>query len=253
MNISDLKIIVTGAASGIGKCFTAELIALGAHVMAADINEAGLFELRDEINSDKLEIFQGDISDEQHVIDLVKKTVESFGMVNGLINNAGIFRDSLLVSVDKDTGNIRKMSLNQWQKVIDIDLTGPFLCTRETAAAMIENDSGPGVIINISSVSRHGNRGQSNYSAAKAGLVADTKLWGEELAKYGIRVGAISPGFVKTPILEAMRPEILDRVLRAVPLKRAAEPREIFSAVKFIIECDYFTSRCVDVDGGVTV
>ncbi len=253
MKIEELKIIVTGAASGIGKCFTQELIKHGAQVMAADINEAGLFELRDEINSDKLAIFQGDISDEQSVINLVKETTKTFGLVNGLINNAGIFRDSLLVSIDKDTGNIRKMSLNQWQKVIDIDLTGPFLCTRETAAAMIENKVSAGVIINVSSVSRHGNRGQSNYSAAKAGLVADTKLWGEELARFGIRVGAVAPGFVKTPILDAMRPEILDRVLGAVPLKRAADPLEIFLAIKFIIECDYFTSRCVDVDGGVTV
>jgi len=143
------------------------------------------------------------------------------------------------------------MSLRHWQQVIDVDLTGPFLCTREVAAHMVENDVKPGVIVNISSVSRHGNRGQSNYSAAKAGLVADTKLWAEELSRWGIRVGAIAPGFVQTPILDAMKPEMLDRLLKAVPLRRAGKPEEMFQAVRFILECDYFTGRCIDVDGGI--
>ena len=140
--------------------------------------------------------------------------------------------------------------MKQWQAVIDVDLTGPFLFTRELAASIIEHGDGPGVIVNISSVSRHGNPGQSNYSAAKAGLVADTTLWAKELARHGIRVGAVAPGFVDTPILRGMRPEVLDKMLAQVPLRRAATPYEIFLAVKFIIECDYFTGRCIDVDGG---
>jgi len=107
--------------------------------------------------------------------------------------------------------------------------------------------------VNISSVARHGNQGQTNYSAAKAGLVADTKLWGLELARYGIRVGAVAPGFVDTPILQGMRPEVLEGMLKAVPLRRAADPTEIFQAVRFILECDYFTGRCIDVDGGITI
>ena len=253
MKIEELKIIVTGAASGLGRCFATELVDAGAHVMAADIDEWGLNELQKELGDQRLAIFQGDVSDEDSVIDMVAKTVETFGSVNGLINNAGIFRDSLLVSVDKDTKAIRKMSLNQWQKVIDIDLTGPFLCTREVVAYMVEKGVSPGVIVNISSIARHGNRGQSNYSAAKAGLVADTKLWAEELSRYGIRVAAIAPGFVETPILAAMRPEILERMLSNVPLRRAGKPEEIFAAVKFIVECEYFTGRCIDVDGGAKI
>jgi 3-oxoacyl-[acyl-carrier protein] reductase len=145
------------------------------------------------------------------------------------------------------------MPLKKWQAVIDIDLTGPFLCTREFAAKLIETDTRPGVVVNISSVARHGNRGQSNYSAAKAGLVADTKLWGIELARYGIRVGAVAPGFIDTPILQAMRPEILEALVKTVPLRRTGQPSEIWQGVKFIIECDYFTSRCIDIDGGVTI
>lgn len=118
---------------------------------------------------------------------------------------------------------------------------------------MIETDPDEGVIVNISSCSRHGNMGQTNYSATKAGVVADTKLWAEELARYGVRVGAVAPGFAQTPILEGMRDEMLEKLLSKVPLRRAAKPEEIYMAVKFIFECGYFTGRCIDVDGGITM
>ena len=109
------------------------------------------------------------------------------------------------------------------------------------------------LVFSISSVSRAGNMGQSNYSAAKAGLVADTKLWAEELARYGVRTGAVAPGFTQTPILDAMRDEMLEKIVSGVPLRRTGSPFEIWQAVKFIIECDYFTGRCVDVDGGLSL
>jgi len=252
MNLEDLHVIVTGAASGLGRCFALSFASEGASVMACDVNASGLAELAEEATG-TLETKVCNVADESEVVELVDATVEAFGSVNGLVNNAGIFRDALLVSPDRETGEVRRMSLRHWQQVIDVDLTGPFLCTREVAAKMIEEDTKPGVIINISSVSRHGNRGQTNYSAAKAGLVADTKLWAEELSRYGIRVGAVAPGFVKTPILEAMRPEMLDKLLKGVPLRRAGQPEEIYMAVKFIVECDYFTGRCVDVDGGISI
>ncbi len=252
MKLNELHIIVTGAASGLGKCFALELASAGANVMACDVNEEGLAELANEAKGN-LETATTNVADEDDVIALVEATVDAFGSVNGLVNNAGIFRDALLVSKDRESGEVRKMSLRHWQQVIDVDLTGPFLCTREVAARMIEDDVKPGVIVNISSVSRHGNRGQSNYSAAKAGLVADTKLWAEELSRYGIRVGAIAPGFVQTPILEAMKPQMLESLLKGVPLRRAGKPEEIWQAVKFVIECDYFTGRCIDVDGGINL
>ncbi|MEO0606349.1 MAG: SDR family oxidoreductase, partial [Myxococcota bacterium] len=190
-------------------------------------------------------------AEESEVIAMVNGAHESMGGLNALVNNAGIFRDGLLVKKDKETGAIKKMSLDKWNAVIAVDLTGPFLCTREFASKMIETGTPSSVIVNISSVARHGNPGQSNYSAAKAGLVADTKLWAQELARYGVRVGAIAPGFVDTPILQAMRPEVLEGMLKAVPLRRTGKPEEIYQAVKFIIECDYFSGRCVDVDGGL--
>ena len=251
MQLDELKIIVTGAASGLGKCFATQLAAGGARVMACDVDEDGLAALAAEHDGISTQVC--DVSDEASVISLVAQTVDEFGSVNGLINNAGIFRDALLVSKDRQTGDVRTMSLKQWQQVIDVDLTGPFLCTREVAAHVVRSGESPGVIINISSVSRHGNRGQTNYSAAKAGLIADTKLWAEELARYGVRVGAIAPGFIQTPILEAMRPEVLEKLLSGVPLRRAGKPEEIWAAARFIIECDYFTGRCIDVDGGISI
>lgn len=251
MKLEEMKIIVTGAASGLGKCFATEIARSGGKVMACDVDEDGLAALAEAV-SDNLWTQVCDVSDEASVASLVAAADEAMGGVNGLINNAGIFRDALLVSRDKHTGEVRTMSLKQWQQVIDVDLTGPFLCTREVAAHMVRTDA-RGVIINISSVSRHGNRGQTNYSAAKAGLVADTKLWAEELARYGVRVGAIAPGFIETPILQAMRPEVLEKLLSGVPLRRAGKPEEIWAAARFIIECDYFTGRCIDVDGGISI
>ena len=252
MQIDKMKIIVTGAASGMGACFATNLAESGARVMACDVDEQGLAELAEEVDGE-LATKTADVTDEEQVVELVEATAEAFGEVNGLVNNAGIFRDGLLVSQDRETGEVSKMSLQQWQSVIDVDLTGPFLCTREVAAHILENDVDGGVIVNISSVSRHGNQGQSNYSAAKAGLVADTKLWAEELSRHNIRVGAIAPGFIETPILDGMPDKMREKMISGVPLGRAGKPEEIHRALEFIIECDYFTGRCLDVDGGVTV
>ncbi len=252
MNLSDVNIIVTGAASGMGRHFALLLARDGANVMACDVNADGLASLKEEAQG-TVETQVTDVTNEDDVAALIEATVEAFGSVNGLVNNAGIFRDALLVKRNRETGAVRKMTLDEWQSVIDVDLTGPFLCTREVAAHLIESGADGGVIVNISSVSRHGNRGQSNYSAAKAGLIADTKLWGEELSRYGIRVGAVAPGFVDTPILQGMPERMLEKMTAQIPLRRVGKPEEIYQAVKFIIECDYFTGRCIDVDGGVQV
>ncbi len=252
MNLSEVKAIVTGGASGMGRSFAVELARGGAHVVIADLDEAKMAEVV-AAGEGRIQALKANVAEEQDVIDLIEKSHAAMGGLNVLVNNAGIFRDGLLVKPEKDTGAIRKMSLKDWNQVIAVDLTGPFLCTREFAAKMISTGTKSSCIVNISSIARHGNMGQSNYSAAKAGLVADTKLWGLELARYGIRVGAIAPGFVDTPILQGMRPDVLEGMLKGVPLRRAARPEEIFTAVKFVIECDYFTGRCIDVDGGMTI
>ena len=254
MQLQDMKIIVTGGASGMGREFALSLAAAGASVTVGDMNEDAMGEVAAAAADlpGSLHAIRCNVAEEDDVIALINGAHEAMGGLNGLVNNAGIFRDGLLVKKDRETGAIKKMSLKNWNAVIAVDLTGPFLCTREFAAKCVETGS-KGVVVNISSVARHGNRGQTNYSAAKAGLVADTKLWAVELAKYGIRTGAVAPGFVQTPILDGMRPDVLKGMLKAVPLRRTAQPSEIFQAVRFIIECEYFTGRCIDVDGGMTV
>ena len=255
MKLTDVKAIVTGGGSGMGRSFTLELARAGGAVVATDINGEGLASTLAEADglAGTVHVLEANVADEGSVKAMISGAAELMGGLNVLVNNAGIIRDGLLVSVDRETKKVKRtMSLDQWNAVIAVDLTGPFLCTREFAAWHIDNvGRGEAVVVNISSVSRHGNRGQSNYSAAKAGLVADTKLWGEELSRYGIRTGAIAPGFVRTPILEGMRPEMLEKMLAGVPLRRAGEPEEIAAAVKFVIECGYFTGRCIDVDGGL--
>lgn len=257
MKLNESKSIVTGAASGMGRAFTLNLLAAGASVTACDLSEEGLTALSRDAEglAGTLHTTLCDVTDESAVKALIAFAEEAMDGVSVLINNAGIFLDSKLVSVDRETGKVRKtMSLAQWSKVIDVDLTGPFLCTREFAANHIDRRSGEeAVVINMSSVSRHGNPGQTNYSAAKAGLVADTKLWSQEMARYGLRFGAIAPGFVQTPILEGMPPEVLKATTSVVPLKRVATTDEIFCGIRFIIECGYFTGRCIDIDGGLTL
>jgi len=253
MKINEMRVIVTGAASGMGQCFALSLCREGAKVAAMDVNEPGLAELARTASDlpGELRTYVGSVSKEPDVVDVVRRASEDLGGINGLVNNAGIFRDGFLVKLDRKTGGLKKMTLEQWQAVIDVDLTGPFLMTREVAAQMIEKQIRPGAVVNISSVSRQGNMGQSNYSAAKAGLVADTRLWARELARHGIRVGAVAPGFIRTPILEGMPEKMLEKMIGNVPLGRLGEPDEIYRAVRFIFENDYFTARCLDVDGGV--
>jgi 3-oxoacyl-[acyl-carrier protein] reductase len=255
MNIAGMNILVTGGASGMGKHFVLALAQLGANVAFCDVNADGVSATEAEAKGlpGKVVGFTANVADEAQVIELIAKAAAALGNLNGLVNNAGIFRDGLLVKPDKESGEVKKMSLKAWQQVIDVDLTGPFLLTREFAAHVIQSKVPASVVVNISSIARHGNPGQSNYSAAKAGLIADTKLWAIELARYGIRTGAIAPGFVDTPILQGMRPEVLEGMLKPVPLRRVGKPEEIFAALKFIVECDYFTGRCIDVDGGLTL
>lgn len=252
MHLSEGKVIVTGAARGMGRSFALGLLNDGAQVVASDVDAEGLKALAEETGG-RIHTIVADVSKEADVKALIEGAYQSMGGLNGLVNNAGIIRDGLLAKVDKTTGEVRTLGLGDWQKVIDINLTGPFLATREFAAKVITTKTKPAVVVNISSISRHGNRGQSNYSAAKAGLVADTKLWALELAPFGIRTGAVAPGFVRTPILDGMKPEALEAMSKMVPIGRIGEPEDIYRTVKYIFECDYFTGRCIDVDGGLVL
>ena len=190
-----------------------------------------------------------DVTQEAQVVKTFDAIVAEFRRFDVLVNNAGITRDALLIKA-QDGAIHSKMSLAQWQAVMDVNLTGVFLCGREGAERMVQVGNG-GLIINISSISREGNPGQTNYSAAKAGVAAMTVVWAKELARYGIRSAAIAPGFCATEILSAMKPEMVDRVKAAVPLRRLGEPAEIAATAVFIAENDFVTGRVIEVDGGL--
>ena len=248
MQLDQLKIIVTGGASGMGAHFARRLHAVGARVAVGDVNEAMLRELPAGIHARKL-----DVSSEAQCADFVAWAHGAMGGLNALVNNAGIIRDGLLIKKDKETGAIKKLSAADWNAVIGVNLTGATLMAREVAAKMAETGERPGCIVNISSVSRHGNRGQSNYVAAKAALAANTVTWAREFASFGIRVGAIAPGMIETPMTKGMNQKARDALVAAIPVGRIGEPEDIWLAVKFVLECDYFDGLCLDVDGGLVM
>ena len=194
-----------------------------------------------------------DVSNEGEVAPAVVWASEEMGGLNCLINNAGILRDGLLVKKDRTTGEVKKLSVEQWRAVIDVNLSGATFMVRDVVAHMAATDQKPGVIVNMSSIARHGNRGQSNYVAAKAALAANTVTWSREFAPFGIRVGAIAPGMIETPMTQGMNQKARDQLVASIPVGRIGAPEDIWVAVKFIIECDYFNGRTIDVDGGLTM
>jgi 3-oxoacyl-[acyl-carrier protein] reductase len=225
----------------------------GAQVALLDVNAADLEATRAALEAVGVTArsYEVNVAAEDRVIAAMERIMSDFGRLDVMVNNAGILRDALLVKA-KDGALVSKMSLAQWQAVIDVNLTGVFLCGREAAERMIRGGAG-GVIINISSVSRHGNAGQSNYTAAKAAVAALTVVWAKELARYGIRTGTIAPGGTRTEILSSMRPDMLEKLLAPVPLRRFAEPEEIAAAAAFIVSNDYFNGRSIDLDGGFRI
>jgi 3-oxoacyl-[acyl-carrier protein] reductase len=254
MRLQDAKFIVTGGAQGMGRHFATRIAEAGGQVTAGDVNEAGLASLVEETKSlpGKVHVRKLNVADEADVASFVDFAHGAMGGLNGLVNNAGILRDGLLVKRDKATGAVVKLTREQWQAVIDVNLTGATLMARDVVAKMVETRA-LGVVVNISSVARHGNRGQSNYSAAKSALATNTKTWALEFAPFGIRVGAVAPGMIETPMTQGMNQKARDALVAAIPVGRIGVPEDIWVAVKFVIECDYFNGRTIDVDGGLAM
>ncbi len=248
MELGDLKVIVTGGAQGMGAHFARRLLEAGARVAVGDVNEAGLAALPAGIERRRL-----DVADEAEVAAFVAWAARALGGLNALVNNAGIIRDGLLVKRDRQSGAITTLPRRDWDAVIGVNLTGATLMAREVVATMARAGTRPGVLVNISSVSRHGNRGQSNYVAAKAALAANTVTWAREFAAFGVRVGAVAPGMVETPMTQGMNQKARDALVAAIPVGRIGLPEDIWRAVRFVLECDYFDGRCVDVDGGLVM
>ena len=250
MQLQDKVIIITGGGQGLGRAMAEHLAGKGARLALVDLNPERLTEAVAACKAagGDARAYLCNVADEAQVSEMVTQVATDFGGLHGLVNNAGILRDGLLLKV-KD-GEISKMSLAQWQAVIDVNLTGVFLCTREVAAKMVELQS-QGAIVNISSISRAGNMGQTNYSAAKAGVASATVVWAKELARYGIRVAGVAPGFIETEMVASMKPEALEKMTAGIPLRRMGKPAEIAHSVAYIFENDYYTGRILELDGGL--
>lgn len=252
MNIHGSTIAITGAGQGLGRAMAVELAKKGARIAVIDLNPEPMQETLGLI---KLYGGEGrsyvcNVAEEASVVDTFNAISADFGSLHGLINNAGVLRDGLLVK--EKNNEITTMTMEQWQTVINVNLTGVFLCGREAAAHMVRNKE-PGCLINISSISRAGNMGQTNYSAAKAGVAAMSVTWAKELARYNIRSNAIAPGFISTEMTAGMRPETLEMICSGIPASRMGTPEEIAHAVIFLLENEYMSGRVVDVDGALRI
>jgi len=252
MDLAGRTIAITGAARGLGAAMAKRLAGAGSRLALIDLDEDALVVMADECRragAADIHSYKANVAIEQDVESLFDAIITDFSELHGLVNNAGITRDAFTVKY-QDGKQVSKMTLDQWQTVIDVNLTGVFLCGREAAARMIETGS-RGCIVNISSISRYGNMGQANYSASKAGVQAMAVVWSKELARYGIRSASIAPGFIGTEMVMAMKPEAREKLTANIPAQRVGDPDEIAQTVQFIFENDYVNGRCFDVDGAL--
>ena len=251
MELANRICAVTGAGRGIGRQIAQDLQAKGAKVYVCDINEGALASFRTEAeqNGWNVRFSICDVSDEPSVMNWFGELLAQENRLDVLVNNAGITRDGMLIRI-KDN-EVTRMSTADFERVVRVNLKGTFLCAREAAAIMAR--SGGGVIVNISSISRAGNFGQTNYSATKAGVDAMTVTWAKELARYKIRVAAVAPGYTRTEMVSAMKPEALEKIVAQIPLRRLGEVTEISSAVAYIVQNDFVTGRIFEIDGGLRV
>ena len=252
MNLENSVIVITGASRGLGAETAARLAAQKCQLALVDLDAESLLKTKSACVAagvGRVELYGANVAREQDVVQLMQDIAEDFGEIHGLINNAGITRDAFTLKF-KDGELVSQMTLEQWQAVIDVNLTGTFLCGREAAKHMIARNC-RGCIINISSISRHGNLGQANYSASKAGVQALAVVWAKEFARYGIRAASIAPGFIATEMVMQMKPEARRKIEAGIPADRLGQPHEIANAVEFILKNDYFNGRCIDVDGAL--
>ncbi len=246
-------VIVTGAAAGIGRATGACFAREGARVAAWDVADAQASAVVDELKAaggDAL-FRRVNVTDPADVTRAVEETVAAWGRVDVLVNNAGILRDGLLVRW-KDGALTGQLSDEQFEAVIDVNLKGPFFCARAVVPHMIR--AGGGVILNATSVvGLHGNFGQTNYVASKAGVIGMTRVWARELGRHRIRVNAVAPGFVGTEMIRQMPEKVLEAMVSKTPLGRLGRPEEIGQAYVWLASdaAAYVTGAVISVDGGV--
>ena len=252
MDIKNKVIAITGGGRGIGRSIALSLAKKGGKLAILDLDEAAMKETIELIKKEGSEAraYKCNVADEATVVDTFSNIVGDFGAIHGLVNNAGILRDATLIKV-KDGKIIKKLSAENFDLVVDVHMKGAFLCAREAASHMVELGISEGCIVSMSSGAFRGNFGQTNYSAAKAGIVAMSRVWSKELARYNIRSMAIAPGAIDTDLLRSMPPEALSGLAKAVPLGRIGDVKNIAQTVEYILENDYLSGDVIDVNGGM--
>lgn len=252
MNIQNKVIVITGGGKGIGRATAQRLAQQGAKIALIDLDETAMEETITLVGEAGSEArgYKCNVADEAVVESTFESIVKDFGVLHGLVNNAGILRDGMLIKV-KDGKVIKKMSADQYSLVVDVHMKGAFLCTREAATHMVEQNIQEGCIISMSSGAYHGNFGQTNYSAAKAGIVAMSRVWSKELAKFNIRSMAIAPGTIETDMLRSMPNDALENLAKMVPLGRIGDTDNIAQTIQFILENDYMSGDVIEVNGGM--
>ena len=235
--------IVTGAAKGIGKAICKKLVNEGFYVVAVDMDKDGEAGLINELGKDNLEYVNMSICIEQQVKELFTSVKNKFGTISAVVNNAGIIRDNM----------IWNMSADDFDAVINVNLKGTWLMCREAAMVMKEQKSGR--IVNIASRAWLGNRGQSNYSASKAGVVALTRVLALELGKYNVSVNAVAPGLIDTPLTQKLEKSVLQKLIDAQPSKSMGSPDDVANAVSFLVSgnTQFITGQTIYVDGGKSI
>ncbi|MBS0322092.1 MAG: 3-oxoacyl-ACP reductase FabG [Proteobacteria bacterium] len=246
MRLKDKVSIITGAAQGIGHATALRFARDGARVAVCDIHEAAIGQTVDEIRAAGGEAlgFVVDVTDKASIQRMVDGVMTAWGRIDTLVNNAGIVQDARL----------QKMTDEQFDRVIDVNLKGVYNCTRAVVDIMVTQNSG--VILNASSVvGLYGNFGQTNYAATKAGLIGMVKTWARELGRKGIRANAVCPGFIATPILASMPGKVIQQMEDRVPLGRLGKPEEIAATYAWLASDDasYINGAVIEVSGGLSL
>jgi 3-oxoacyl-[acyl-carrier protein] reductase len=253
MQLENNVALITGAGNGIGRATAVRFAQEGAKLVLVDLDEAGLVETQQQITATGGEAttVMGSVTARADVQKMVDTAVTTYGGLSILINNAGITRDGLTTRI-KD-GEVRFMSDEKWDAVLEVNLKGTWLCSQIAAVPMIQ--AGYGRIVNTTSIAALGNVGQANYSASKAGVIGLTKTLALEWARYGIAVNCVSPGGVKTRMTETIPEKIMVELMKGVPFGRLAEPEEIAAVHVFLSskEASFITGQVIFVDGGTSV
>jgi 3-oxoacyl-[acyl-carrier protein] reductase len=245
--------LITGAGNGIGRATAVRFAKEGAKVVLADVDEAGLAETRQQVETvgGQATVVTGSVAAREDVQKMVDTAVSTYGKLSILINNAGITRDGLTTRIKE--GQPQLMSDEKWDVVLNVNLKGTWLCSQLAVVPMME--AGYGRIVNTASIAALGNIGQANYSASKAGIIGLTKTLALEWARYGIAVNCVAPGGVNTSMTQTIPEKIVERLLEGIPFRRFAEPEEIAAAHVFLSsrEASYITGQILFVDGGTSV